>query len=273
MTVADPFDDFEREGWARGRAAPYHHGLGAITARPIEALLDAAGVGEGDAMLDVATGPGYVAAAGAARGAKAVGVDLAAEMLELAARLHPEVEFREADAAALPFADATFDAVTSNFLMPHVSDLGAVVIELARVLRPGRRLALVTWDPEPTTFLSELIAAIAAAGAKPPPDLPAGPPFFQGAADDEFQALLRGAGLEDPAVQAYAFTHHVDDFDPFWTDLLGGTVRSRALIVSQPPEIQARIRDGYAERLEPWRVTGGYDVPCAVKLGAATKPS
>jgi len=273
VTAADPFDDFEREGWAHGRAAPYHHGVGAITARTIEMLLDAAGVREGDALLDVATGPGYVATAGVARGASAIGVDLSAEMLELAARLHPEVEFREADAGALPFADATFDAVTGNFLMPHVADLPAVVVELARVLRPGRRLALTTWDPGPTTFLSELIEAVAAAGAKPPPDVPAGPPFFQAAADEEFEALLHGAGLADPAIQARAFSHHVDDFDAFWDDLVNGTVRTRAIIISQPPEIQARIRADYADRLEPWRVTDGYDVSCAVKIGAATKPS
>ena len=273
MTATDPFDDFERAGWAYGRAAPYHHGLGEITARTIEKLLDAAGVGEGDAMLDVATGPGYVAATGVARGASAIGVDLSAEMLELAARLHPEVQFREANAAALPFADAAFDAVTASFLMPHVADLAAVVAEFARVLRPGGRLALTTWDPVPTTFLSELIEAVTVAGGKPPPDLPPGPPFFQASGDDEFEALLVGAGLADPAIQAHAFSHHVDDFDAFLTDLIDGTVRTRALIISQTPEIQAEIRADYAQRLEPWRVSGGYDVPCAVKVGAATKPA
>ena len=81
-------------------------------------------------MLDVATGPGYAAALAAERGAEVVAVDLSREMLDLAAELHPEIEFRQADANALPFEDATFDAVVSNLLMPHVSDLPALAGEL-----------------------------------------------------------------------------------------------------------------------------------------------
>ena len=170
---------FEWEGWSEGRAAPYHHGLGAITSRPAEALLDAAQVGEGSSMLDVATGPGYVAGRAAARGASVVGVDFSDEMLALAGSLHPSVSFRRADAGALPFADGSFDAVVAAFLMPHVSDLPAITSELARVVRPGGRLALATWDPEPETFTRFLFDSIAESGATPPASLPPGPPFFQ----------------------------------------------------------------------------------------------
>ena len=265
------FDAFERAAWGSGRAAPYHHGLGAITARPVPALLDAAAVGDGSVVLDVATGPGYAAGLAAARGASAVGVDLSAEMLELAASLQPAVRFVQAQADALPFEAGSFDAAVSNFLMPHVADLPAVVTELARVVRAGGRVALTTWDPEPETYLSALLAAIAEAGATPPADLPPGPAFFQYSADEEFLALLRGAGLSDAAVEPLAFTHRVEDADAVWTDLLGGTVRARARIGSQPAAGQAEIRRLYGERLERWRGRGGYELPCAVKLGAATR--
>jgi SAM-dependent methyltransferase len=142
--TGDAFAAFERAGWESGRASPYHRALGVLTARPIPALLDAAAVGPGSAALDVATCPGYAAALAAERGAKVVAVDLSREMLDLAAELHPAIEFRQADANALPFEDATFDAVVSNLLMPHVSDLPAVVVELARVVRSGGRVALTT---------------------------------------------------------------------------------------------------------------------------------
>lgn len=265
------FDAFERAGWSVGRAGPYHHGLGALTSRPVPALLDAAAVGPGMSVLDVATGPGYAAGAAAARGASVVGVDFSAEMLSIATALHPEVTFRQADASALPFGDGTFDSVVSSFLMPHVSDLPAVVAELTRVVSSGGRVALTTWDPEPESYLRALLEAIAESGATPPADLPPGPPFFQYAGDDEFDALLRGAGLADVSVQSVRFTHRVEDLDAFWTDLLGGTVRASALILSQATEIQAEIRRVYEGKLERWRDGRVYEVACAVKLGAATR--
>ncbi len=269
---ADAFGAFEQAGWSEGRAAPYHHGLGAITSRPIPALLDAAAVSAGTSVLDVATGPGYAAARAAERGGEVVGVDFSPEMLELAAGLHPNVRFQHADAGSLPFAAGTFDAVIASFLMPHVADLPGVVGELARVLRPGGRLALSTWDPGPPTFVGALVEAITQAGATPPADMPPGPPFYQYAEDDEFAALLRGAGLHDPSVQTVSFTHHVDDLDAFWADLVGGTVRMNALITSQAPEVQARIRSQYERNIEPWRAGTGFDVHCSVKVGAATSP-
>jgi SAM-dependent methyltransferase len=271
VAVRDPFDEFEKAGWRSGRAVPYHHGVGAVTARVVPALLDAAGVGPGVSVLDVATGPGYAAGAAAARGAAVTAVDLSAEMLELAASLHPGVDFRQGDAAALPFDDGAFDGVVSNFLMPHVSDLPAVAGELARVVRPGGRLALTTWDPEPDTYVRFLFESIAESGATPPADLPPGPPFFQYAADDEFLGLLRGAGLTDASVQQVQFTHPVDDLDAFWADLMGGTVRAGVLVHAQPPDVQAEVRRVYGEKLARWRNGTVYEIACAIKLGAATR--
>jgi SAM-dependent methyltransferase len=271
IILVDAFGAFEREGWSSGRAAPYHHGLGAITCRPAEALLDLARVRAGSSVLDVATGPGYVAGRAASRGATVVGVDFSEEMLALAASLHPGVRFQQADAGALPFADGAFDAVVAAFLMPHVSDLPAVCAELARVVRPGGRVALATWDPEPESFTRFLFESIAGSGAVPPASLPPGPPFFQYAGSDDFTALLSGAGLSEVSVSALAFSHRVTDLDAFWADLVGGAVRASVLIRAQPIELQGRIRRMYGERLERWRVAGGWDVACAVKLGAATR--
>ena len=265
------FDAFERAGWSSGRSALYHAGLGAITARPVETLLDLAGVGAGSVVLDVACGPGYAAGTAASRGAAATGVDLSPEMVALAGSLHPGESLVVAAADALPFEGGAFDAVVSSFLMPHVSDLPAVVAEFARVTRPGGRVALTTWDPEPETFLRALIEAIAEGGAEPPPDLPAGPPFFQYAGDDEFAALLVGAGLSDPVVESHGFTHPVAALDGFWADLMSGTVRSSAMIRAQSSQIQAEIRRLFEARCERWRTGDTWELPCAVKLGAATQ--
>ncbi len=272
--MTDEFGEFERAGWGAGRAEPYHRGIAAITTRSIDPLLDAAGVTEGMRVLDLATGPGYVAARAAERGAEPVGLDFSTEMLELARLLHPQIEFREGDANALPVEDQSFDVVVANFLMPHLSDLPGAVREAARVTRPGGRVAFTTWDsPGRTRFVGAVMEAVAGAGASMPEELPVGPSLFQYSPDREFAQLLVDAGLTDPIVETIRFTHRVDDLDDFWADILGGTVRTTVLVTTQPPELQAEIRRRFDELLEPHRTDEGWDVPCSVKLGSAEKPA
>ena len=100
----DAFNAFEAAGWEE-RATGYHRAFGPLTSRVIGPLLDAAEVGPGRRMLDVCTGPGYVAAAGAARGATVVGLDVAHEMVALARSLHHDVTFVQGDGERLRFAD------------------------------------------------------------------------------------------------------------------------------------------------------------------------
>src|SRR3954469_24050286 len=98
----DAFDAFEAGG-GEDKAAGYERFFGAITGRVVEPLLAAAAVGVSTRLLDVATGPGWVAAEASARGASVVGVDVAAAMITRARRAHPGLEFRWADAHELPF--------------------------------------------------------------------------------------------------------------------------------------------------------------------------
>src|ERR687898_481604 len=100
----DAFNAFEAEGW-ESKSEAYGTYTGRITARLVEPLLDAAGVGPGVRVLDVATGPGYAAGVAAARGARVTGVDIAEGMVAIARRAHPELELRVGDAEALPFGD------------------------------------------------------------------------------------------------------------------------------------------------------------------------
>jgi SAM-dependent methyltransferase len=267
----EAFNAFEAAGWER-RADGYHDFFGSITTRVIEQLLDAAEVERGMRVLDAASGPGYVAAACAARGADVVGVDVAAEMVSLARRLHPELEFRQADAERLPFAGGSFDAVLASFLILHVGRPEQVAAELPRVLRPGTKLALSTWDlPERARLLGVLVDAVAEVGAQPTADVPAGPPIFRFADEGEFARLLAGAGLGDVDVQTVAFTHRSASSDELWNGLMAGTVRTRALVLAQPEDMQSRIRAAFDRLVRPYGTKDGFEIPVSVKLASGRR--
>ena len=116
----DAFDAFEAEGWEESAGA-YERFFGGITDRVVARLLDGAAVGVGARVLDVATGPGWVAAHAAQRGASVVGIDIAEAMIARARDAYPGLECRRADAHELPFPDASFDAVVGNLAVMHLS--------------------------------------------------------------------------------------------------------------------------------------------------------
>jgi SAM-dependent methyltransferase len=92
----------------------------------------------------VATGPGYVAAEAAHRGATVWGVDVAEAMVARARAEHPGVEFRRADAQALPFEDGAFDLVVSFETIEHVPDARRTLAEFRRVLADEGMLVIST---------------------------------------------------------------------------------------------------------------------------------
>lgn len=271
MIDADAFNEFEARGWEH-KAAGYDDFFGPITCRAIEPLLDAAGVGAGTRVLDLASGPGYVASRAAARGAAPIGIDVAESMRALASRHHPELEFRRGEAEALPFEDKSFDAAVGNFAILHLGRPDRAVAELERVLVPGGSLGLTTWDrPERARLLGVFVDAVTAAAA-PPPEVPAGPDFFRFSDDGEFAALLHDRGLERIQVATIAFTHLVPTPDALWEGMLGATVRTSALITSQPREVRHRIRAAYDELVERHRgADGSLELPVSVKLASAVK--
>jgi demethylmenaquinone methyltransferase/2-methoxy-6-polyprenyl-1,4-benzoquinol methylase len=117
------------------------------------ALVDEIAPADGQRVLDVATGTGMVAAELLARAdCSVVGIDQSAEMLAGArARFasNPRVELVEGQAEALPFADASFDALTVTYLLRYVDDPRATMRELARMVRPGGRMASLEFGVPP----------------------------------------------------------------------------------------------------------------------------
>jgi SAM-dependent methyltransferase len=265
------FDRFEASAWEE-RVDGYAGFFGAITGRLIEPLLELAEVDPGTRLLDVATGPGYVAAEAARRGATVTGVDVAEAMVARAATEHPGIHFRQADGQSLPFDNAVFDAVVCNFGLPHFGRPELAVAEAVRVLSPGGRVALTTWDvPAQMRMFGVFLEAVGDADAGPPDGLPPGPDVFRFSDDGEFRGLLEGQGLADVEVRRVAFIHHIDSFEEFWHALQRGTVRMASLVLGQSEESRERIRTALERRLAAYGSDGQFEVPVSVKLGAGGK--
>jgi demethylmenaquinone methyltransferase / 2-methoxy-6-polyprenyl-1,4-benzoquinol methylase len=123
-----------------------------------ERAVDLARVGPGSSALDVATGTGDLAIELASRGADVIGSDFSEGMLSRAREKAPGIRWEQADAMALPYADATFDAATVGFGARNFGDLQRGLNEMARVVRPGGRVVVleITSPTKPplSTFFS-----------------------------------------------------------------------------------------------------------------------
>jgi len=106
------------------------------------AVAQAVAAAPGERVLDLAAGTGSSSLPFAAAGAQVVAADFSLGMLRVGKRAHPGLDLLAGDALRLPFADATFDAVTISFALRNVVDTDAALLELARVTRPGGRLVV-----------------------------------------------------------------------------------------------------------------------------------
>src|SRR5262245_10915565 len=147
-----------------------------------ERLCTSADLQAGCRVLDVATGSGNAAIAAARHGCEVVGVDYVPALLERGRRRAAAegfvIDFVEGDAEALPFPDASFDAVTSVFGSMFAPDHAQAASELLRVCRPGGTIALASWTPE--GFIGELFRTV---GAYVPPPPGVRPPMLWGTED------------------------------------------------------------------------------------------
>jgi SAM-dependent methyltransferase len=163
-------------------------------------------VGPSDRILDLGCGTGIVSRrlrdrlGGAAR---VTGVDASAAMLEMARSLAPELEWREANAMALPFDDGSFELVLSQQMLQFVPDRAAALREVRRVLRPGGRVVLSTWRPRGEQPLYEILGTLAEAQFGASSD-----PRFAFGDGDALRALLVDAGFSDVQVQTVTLTEH-----------------------------------------------------------------
>jgi len=205
------------------------------------ALVQASGIGAGDWVLDVAAGAGNVAIPAALTGANVIASDLVPELLERGAALAQargvNVQWREANAEALPFGVDEFDAVLSCVGVMFVPHHQCAADELVRVCRPGGTIGLISWTPE--GFIGQMFAtmkpylAAPPAGAQPPPNW---------GCEDYVRGLL-GDGITDFTAQHRAL--RVDRFADgaafrdFFKTYYGPTISAYRGIAGEPDRVAA----------------------------------
>lgn len=255
--------EFENATWSRC-VETYVDGFGALVTEAVRPLLDEVGVKDGERILDVGTGPGLVAAAAAKRGGEAIGIDFSEQMLAEARRLHPDIEFRKANAESLPFDDGEFDSVVGNFVLHHSGDPNKVLSESFRVLHDGGRIGFTVWAdlPKLEAFGLFFSAVEQHAGAA---ELPHGPVF--GVSDfDVFHQMCRSAGFRDSSVRELPIAWRTASIDPFIA-----AFRDWANLKAFPEQVRSRIHATVRERAASYRSGELFIMPNPAILVSAVK--
>jgi SAM-dependent methyltransferase len=228
QTATPTLIERHRATWAAGDYAEVAERLVMPLGR---VAVEAAGIAAGDEVLDVATGTGSAAIPAAQAGARVTGLDLVPSLLDVARRrartAGVEVDWVEGNAEELPFADASFDVVLSTLgvqFAPHHEQAAA---ELARVLRPGGRIAMCNWTPE--GYIGRFFATLSPympappAGVSPPPRW--GDP-------DHVTALFEGTGVT-PAFSRRTIDFRdrsPESFIDFFATCYGPLVKAREML-------------------------------------------
>ncbi|ORW11669.1 class I SAM-dependent methyltransferase [Mycobacterium kyorinense] len=223
-------------------------------------LVSAAGIGPGTRVLDVAAGSGNISIPAAEAGATVVSSDLTPELLQRSQKRAAEqgvtMEWREANAEALPFADGEFDAVISAIGVMFAPHHQLAADELVRVCRPGGTIGLISWTYE--GFFGQMLATI-----RPyrPVMLPGVPPAALWGREDYIAGLL-GDRVSDISMERG--TLRVDRFDSaeavhsYFKNHYGPTINAYRNIGNNPV-LAATLDDQLTELAQQHLVDGAME--------------
>jgi enediyne biosynthesis protein CalE5 len=250
-------------GWAEHAA--YADARGAEIG---EKMLDLTTIAPGERVLELACGPGGLGLAAAARvgpDGEVILSDVVAEMTAIASARAgtlglTNVSTRELDLEDIEEPDDSYDVVLCREGLMFATDPARAAREIARVLRPGGRVAIAVWGPrERNPWLGVVLDAVSLVLGRPvpPPGVPG--PFSLGDAD-ALAGLLEGAGLAEVTVEALPVPLRAGSFEEWWTrtTALAGPLSA---ILAKLPEA---AKDALAARLR--EATRVYESPAGIEL-------
>lgn len=244
------FAELEKREWSEPAVAgAYARVFAKASDMVVPHLISAVEAGPDKEALDLCCGHGNVSAALVEAGARVTGLDFSPAMLAIAQAAVPGALFVNGDAMQLGFADASFDAVTIGFGIPHVPEPPRVLAEARRVLRPGGRIAFSTWcGPEVDGAFGYVFGAIGAYGS-PDIALPPGPGANDYADPKMAYPVLEAVGFDELSCKVVASSWQVNDPGAAFDFFRDGTARGGALLRPQPADTARAIRAAVVKRV------------------------
>jgi enediyne biosynthesis protein CalE5 len=247
--------------------------------RPIgDWLADAAGWAPGVRALDVGCGAGFPALLGAARlspGGTMVATDISTAMVAVTSDRARAVglvnlEAKAMDAEELRFDDASFDAVTNAYGLMFCPDPQRAVTEAYRVLRPGGRCAVVTWDEPSTSPFFTVIIPTAAPILSLAAPVAGAPGPFRFASVTALEELMRASGFSHVSVESRAVVFEcasVEEYFQIFSDVAWG-----ARVAALPDAELFRLRDAVARAVQPFVRDGRLRLVATSLCASGKKP-
>ncbi|MEO9819236.1 MAG: methyltransferase domain-containing protein [Paracoccaceae bacterium] len=274
MTDTSDFENMEREGWGTPSVAKgYADGFEMATHLVAEKLADAVGAKPNFEVLDLCTGHGVVAKELVTRGANVTGLDFSEPMISLAKSSAPNATFVQGDAMATGFSNESFDAVTIGFGIPHFPDASRGLVEAARVLKTGGKIAFSIWHGKGSNgsfgWLYDAVGRL----ADPSIALPAGPDAHALVDLEVAKEMVENAGFTDVKLIEVSSEVSLPSSDALFDLFDRGAVRTASLLSRQPISNRDAIRSDLAMRTrsEGTKQEQGYLVPAPSVVVSAVR--
>ena len=259
------FQNFEYSGWQK--AAACYSKFSLLTQQSVGDLLKHLHIQSGDTLLDVASGPGFLAARVQEIDAESIGIDLSEEMIKLAKRNYPKIEFRVANAEETRFPDQTFDKIAVNHGLIHFARPNVVLNELRRVAKRGALIGVTLWDSPDRAIAFSIVSKAVSDFSTVQIDAPKGIPISFYSDEKNVRELLHSNGwtliefIHLPVIWKLETPESIIDI------LMEGTVLMASKLKKQPQSVLRQIKDVVVHQLKPYTMTNGkVEVPQGVLL-------